>query len=59
LRQSGAEAVHSHVDVVVAGLDEAVGVQAEETSLGQFQLYGLEGDSQPDTQWGSAGQVGE
>lgn len=44
---------------MVAGFDQAVGVQGEETSLGQFQLHGLERDAQADAEWASGGQVGE
>jgi hypothetical protein len=51
LCQGGAKAAHSHVDVVVAGFDQAVDVQGEQTSLGQFQLHGLEGDAQADAEW--------
>ena len=43
--QCTAQAFEPEVDVVVAGLDEAVGIEGEDAPCGQFDLAALEGQA--------------
>src|SRR5208282_6936125 len=56
--QCAAQAFKPEVDVVVAGLDEAVGVEGEDASCGQFDLGALGGQAAK-TERRTGGQVEE